>query len=303
MGKFFEKWNTYQKERFPLIQYIPLVASFSLCAVSYSAKLNNITLSWEAFIVAFITSLSFFMLLRIADEFKDFEEDSKYRAYRPVPRGLIKLKELGVLGGILALIQFSLAYFYYTKLLIILVGIWIYFALMTKEFFVHKWLKAHPITYLWSHMLIMPLIDYYATACQWLPTNSKTHPTLLLIWFLAASFFNGAVIEIGRKIRCSEDEEEGVETYTFLWGNRKAVLSWLFAMSLALTMSILGAIKVNILIPVVAILATVFIICIINGIRFMKEPIKKNAKKFELLSGVWTLSMYLSLGILPLIIK
>lgn len=32
-------------------------------------------------------------MVRIVDEFKDYEEDCEYRPYRPVPRGLITLKD------------------------------------------------------------------------------------------------------------------------------------------------------------------------------------------------------------------
>ena len=85
-------------------------------------------------------------------------------------------------------------------------------ALMTREFFVAEWLKARPFTYLWSHMLIVPLIDLYATACDWLPAGVA--PPAGLGWFLAASFFNGIVVEIGRKLRAPADEEPGVETYS-----------------------------------------------------------------------------------------
>jgi len=127
MIKFIIKWQIYQKERFPLVQYIPLIAAFSFCAVSYSAILRNSTISLGAFLSAFITSFSFFMLLRIADEFKDFEEDSKFRPYRPVPRGLIKLKELAIVGVVLLIIQFGVASIYYSNLLYILFLIWIYF--------------------------------------------------------------------------------------------------------------------------------------------------------------------------------
>ena len=44
------------------------------------------------------TSPVFFLQLRIADEFKDFAEDSRFRPYRPVPRGLVTLTELGWVG-------------------------------------------------------------------------------------------------------------------------------------------------------------------------------------------------------------
>ena len=33
-------------------------------------------------------------------------------------------------------------------------------------------------------------------------------------WFLAVTFLNGLVVEVGRKMRAPSDEEPGVETYT-----------------------------------------------------------------------------------------
>ena len=60
-------------------------------------------------VVAFVTCLIFFLQLRIADEFKDFEEDSRYRPYRPVPRGLVTLRELAMLFVLGAALQLILA--------------------------------------------------------------------------------------------------------------------------------------------------------------------------------------------------
>src|SRR5207244_2784241 len=105
-----------------------------------------------------------FLQLRIADEFKDFEEDARYRPYRPVPRGLVTLRELGRLGAAAALIQLFLALVLDPSLVLLLAVAWIYLALMSKEFFVGEWLKQHPIPYLISHMVIIPLVDFYATA-------------------------------------------------------------------------------------------------------------------------------------------
>jgi 4-hydroxybenzoate polyprenyltransferase len=53
-----------------------------------------------------------------------------------------------------------------------------------------------------------------------------------LAWFLIVSFFNGVVIEVGRKIRAPQDEEVGVETYTALWGRPQAIMAWLGALLL-----------------------------------------------------------------------
>ena len=53
--------------------------------------------------------LLFFLQLRIADEFKDYEDDARYRPYRPVPRGLVSLRELAWVGVGAAAIQLALA--------------------------------------------------------------------------------------------------------------------------------------------------------------------------------------------------
>ena len=76
-----------------------------------------------------------------------------------------------------------------------------------------------------SHMAIMPLVDWFATGCDWVHAGGTMPPGLF--WFLAASFCNGIVIELGRKIRSPGEEEAGVETYSVLWGPRIAVLAWL----------------------------------------------------------------------------
>ena len=99
---------------------------------------------------------------------------------------------------------------------------------MTREFFAPRWLKRHPVVYMTSHMVILPLVDLYATACDWWVAG-RHRPPRGLYWFLIVSYLNGLVIEIGRKTRVPADEEPGVETYSALWGTGGAVRAWLIA--------------------------------------------------------------------------
>ena len=206
------RWWVYQRERFPLAAHGPLIAAFSASAVSYSALLrgDGARPAAGSFAVAFGVSLGSFALLRIADEFKDAEEDARFRPYRPVPRGLVTLRELGRVGLGIGGLQLALALPIGWPLAGLLAVTWAYFALMSVEFFARAWLKARPVVYLFSHMLIMPLIDWFATGCDWVRAGGGMPEGLF--WFLAASFCNGVVIEIGRKIRAPEQEEKGVET-------------------------------------------------------------------------------------------
>jgi 4-hydroxybenzoate polyprenyltransferase len=296
------KWIIYQKERFPLAAHGPLVAAFSLSAVCFSSLLRGDTTfpKWTTIAVAFLGSLFFFLQLRIADEFKDAEEDAKYRPYRPVPRGLISLRELGVLGAIAAACQLLSTCWLYPPLVAWLVLAWSYLALMSKEFFVGGWLRAHPFTYLWTHMLIMPLIDIYTSACDWLPAGAAMPGGLK--WFLIASFFNGMVIEVGRKIRAPEKEEEGVQTYTVIWGRTGAVLGWLAAMTLTMCAALLAASSIGFASAAAVALGCIFIVSLVVGGMFVKSPKVGLARAFEPLSGLWTLTLYLSLGVVPLLL-
>lgn len=295
------RWWIYQRERFPLAAHAPLVAAFSFCALAYAAALRGEPglPSLAAFLVAFLGALLFFLQLRIADEFKDHAEDCRYRPYRPVPRGLIRLPELAVLGGASAMVQLLLALWLFPALVGLLVLVWAYLALMSREFFVRDWLKAHPVTYLWSHMLIMPLIELYATACDWLPAagNAGLHTMPDgLIWFLIASFFNGMVIELGRKIRAPADEEPGVETYSALWGARRALAAWLGVLLATAVFALLAAWRIDALLPVLFILLAGLLVAVLAAQRFLSRMASGAGKRFELIAGLWTLAMYLSLG-------
>jgi len=297
------RWWTYQKERFPLVAHGPLIAAFSSSAVCFSALLRGSVRLPAAgsLLVAFLTAIIFFVQLRIADEFKDFEDDSRYRPYRPVPRGLVQLSELGWIGAAGALIQLLLALLLHLALGWILLGVWIYLSLMSKEFFVAHWIKRRPITYLWTHMLIMPLIDFYATACDWAPTQSWLPRGLF--WFLIISFFNGTVVEIGRKIRAPEDEETGVSTYTALWGRPRAIFTWLGALLASATIACLAAREIHFLLPVRALLVSLWTLAACLGWQFLRKHTSQAAHRIEAFSGVWTLCLYLCLGVVPLLIQ
>jgi 4-hydroxybenzoate polyprenyltransferase len=292
------RWWTYQRERFPVAAHGALILAFSGSAVALSALLRDGWPTTRGLIVAGVSAFLFFFQLRVADEFKDADDDRQHRPYRPVPRGLVTLAELGRLAGIAAALQALLAWWLDPSLLVVLLLVWTYMALMTREFFAPEWLKARPFTYLWSHMLVVPLIDLYATACDWLPAGSA--PPSGLGWFLAASFFNGIVVEIGRKLRAPADEEPGVETYSAVWGRPRAVASMAVALLLAAGSAVLAGRAVGVQGPVAMAGAFALTALVALTPSYLQRPSPGTGKRFELLSGVWTLAMYLSVGILPL---
>jgi 4-hydroxybenzoate polyprenyltransferase len=298
------KWWIYQRERFPLLAHSPVILAFSLSAIGYSALLRgaNSFPGWKPCLVAFASSFLSFLQLRIADEFKDFEEDSKYRPYRPVPRGLVSLRDLAWVWVGCIVLQMALCLWLSPRNLWLLAATWLYLYLMTKEFFARRWLRARPVIYMVSHMAIMPLVDFYATACDWAPAG-YSRPPRGLIWFLLVSFFNGMVVEIGRKIRSPQDEETGVETYSFLWGANRAVLVWLAMITATAGFAFMAARAIRFQLPVVIILAVVILTAAALGLRFLQSPASGAGKQLETMAVIWSLLLYLSLGVLPMAIR
>ncbi len=294
------RWMIYQKERFPVLAHGPLIAAFSACAVSFSSLLRGAPApDMQMFLTAFGVSLLMFFQLRVADEFKDAEEDARWRPYRPVPRGLVALGQLRMLFLLAAAVQTALVLALDVRLMIVLAIAWSYLALMSVEFFGRDWLKKRPTVYLISHMGIMPLVDFFAIACEWLPRGSSA-PTGLG-WFLAASFFNGIVIEIGRKLRQPADEEEGVETYSRLWGKSAASNVWLGALAVTLICAVSAAREIGFMLPVSFVLAPLVLVALALRLGYLKGTL--HGKKLEVVSAAWTFVLYIMLGLVPLLFR
>ena len=225
------RWWIYQQERFPLLAHGPMVIIFCLSVMLFSSLQEGEIADVSRIAGAAISTLIMFFQLRVADEFKDFEIDSRYRPHRPVPRGLVTLRELARLAWIGAAIQFVIAMVLDVGLIPILVGAWLYIGLMTREFFVPAWLKSTPSVYLLSHMVVMPLIAFYVSAFDWL-CDCRAMPAGLG-WLLLLSFGCGLVLELGRKIKSPAAEREGVETYSACWGTGISISAWIISVAVA----------------------------------------------------------------------
>lgn len=300
---FLYRFFKYQNERFSFLQNGIMILAFTFSAASFSRISRHVEgfMPLDLFAIGVITSFFFFFLLRIFDEFKDFDKDSKYQPYRAVPRGLISLKELGWTAFVVIILQIVLNALFMPVMLYVYLLVMIYMVLMTKEFFIKKWLTAHPITYMWTHMLIMPLIDFYTTGLDWL--NAGVEPPSGLIYFLAVTFFNGIIIEFGRKIRAKEAEEEGVDTYSSIYGSTKATILWIIILVVTFSFAVKASFTAGYGWIGFYILLAIKIGCVLPAIRFIKTQKQLHAKQIELAAAVWTILMYLTLGGVPMLIS
>ncbi len=303
MDSFIKRFYIYQKERFPVLGHGLMIAAFSFSAIAFSRVCRGAEgfISWKLYFLAIFNTIGIFFLLRVFDEFKDKEDDAKFRKYLPVPRGLISLTELRNVGIGVFVSQIVVNSIFVPQILPLYALVVGYLLLMGKEFFVAEWLKKHQFWYVVSHMLIIPLVDVLASGFDWELNNVVPSRGLLL--FFAVSFMNGVVLEIGRKIKTPLNEEEGVVSYTKLLGITGAPLTWLLLLVATLVLAILSSQYAGHSVEEQMMLVVLFVICSLSSLWFMLSKTQKAAKSMEIAAALWTLGMYILLGGIKMFIR
>ena len=317
-----KNFKIYLNERFPLGKNSFFVLIFTLSGYIYTSLLYNSKIMYlftngvkigifqYKIIALFIIIFMFFFQLRITDEFKDYEEDLKYRAYRPVQRGIISLKTLGKIGIATVIIQIILAHVIDPEIIYFMIFVWIYMFLMAKEFFIKKWLTKRILIYALSHVVIMVFITLVIVeATQYIvPKNIfdvfilqryKHNIDIALIPLFALNYLNGIVLEIGRKTRRADEEEHGVQTYSKLWGKKKAVviLSLLFVIEYFLVILGLAHTYEKYFFFGGLTLLVILVVSIYFMIKFLKKDL--SGKIVESVSGLWIIFSSMGMGLLP----
>lgn len=294
----WKRFWIYQSERFPFLAHGPLVLSFAFSAASYSRMCRGV----EGFpsvgdvLVGGLVALGLFFLLRLADEWKDRHEDARWRPYRPVPRGLVTFGNLALWAGVTVSLQVVSIGLFRTSLWIWTLPALAWLVAMSFEFGVGNWLRNHPFLYAASHMAIMPLLDLFSTAIDW---HAQGHPPAGVEIFLVLSYLNGFVLEIGRKVRAQEDEEQGVQTYSSLLGARRAAALWLAVLSLTAASALAACLRVGAGPTGLLLLALLAGASAFAGFRFLRQPGKAASRRLEQASALWSLGMYLVVGAAP----
>lgn len=316
-----KNFKIYLNERFPLGKNSFFVLIFTLSGYIYTSLLYNSKIMYlftngvkigifqYKIIALFIIIFMFFLQLRITDEFKDYEEDLKYRAYRPVQRGIISLKTLGKIGIVTVIIQIMLAHVIDPEIIYFMIFVWIYMFLMAKEFFIKKWLTKRILIYALSHVVIMVFITLVIVeATQYIvPKNIfdvfilqryRHNIDFALIPLFTLNYLNGIVLEIGRKTRRADEEEHGVQTYSKLWGRKKAVviLSLLFVIEYFLVILGLAHTYEKYFFFGGLTLFVLLIVSIYFMVKFLKKDL--SGKIVETVSGLWIIFSSMCMGLL-----
>lgn len=211
-------------ERFPL-SHAPLFLACSLAAAAvgrFGTQAGPVRPE-PTDAVVFVACWAFFLLLRVLDEHKDHAEDLSHYPERALSRGLVTLGQLKGVGTFAFTLTLGASLhadhgFGRASRLFLLVMAWV--TLMTAEFFARTFLRGRPLLYALSHMAVMSLVFAWLAAVG--ARGAGRGP--LVAGAGLAPFFLGLAVELVRKTRGPEEERDGVDSYSRVFGVRQAPL-------------------------------------------------------------------------------
>lgn len=288
----------YSRERFPLLGHGVLIVAYTSSNLFLAKVLESpdspVRYDWRSVLCA-ATLFCFFVHLRVFDEHKDYEDDRCHYPDRLLSRGVVTLGHLRWLGGIAIGVELLLSALA-GRAAIVGWGIaFAYSLLMYKEFFVRVWLKRRFLLYAGSHMLLMPLLAvmvYSFATGRWIWEAPK--------WFWLYSFVGFFVTlnwEVSRKIRAPEQEIEGVDSYTKMFGLYGAawvvlairvvdtlLVAWV-GHHLGVSRWFYGA------------LVVLFGVCLVGFFQYRFDTNERTAKRMEVYAGMYIIAFDLILAV------
>lgn len=217
----------YLQERYPPVPFALFYALLALALVRLHATVTGALPTWDAVAthVALLTAylFAFYLLIRVSDEHKDYQDDVVAFPERILSQGLVTLRQLRVLAGACAATMVGVATFFGFAMVGATAVLLAYAWLMRWEFFAGAWLQSRLFAYGVSHNAVVFLsIEAGYLAAAGGEGAALAHPAL----HVAALGLNLLVfsIELSRKVRMPDDERPEVDTYSSVIGALPAAL-------------------------------------------------------------------------------
>ncbi|WP_373712661.1 prenyltransferase [Streptococcus sp.] len=217
----FKRLAIYFREMYPLLPRFGL-ATIMFFEIYFVLLLNTgvktFQIGFQEFIGVF-TIFIFLMILRIADDFKDYETDRRLFPERALPSGRVCKKDLAVALSVIVSISVLLNLFFMNNQGWFLF-LYIYGTLMSFWFFKKDKIQNSLPLALVTHNPVMMILNIYTITfvCYKYGLPLLSLPTILLAFTM---YFPSLIWEISRKIRAPKDETEYV-TYSKLFGYQQA---------------------------------------------------------------------------------
>lgn len=212
----------YLNEMFPLSSFIGSVLTAFAIQLTYLRLYDSRPGSLLPLIVPGLVLTFVSLLIRIMDEFKDYQDDLTNFPMRPLPSGRVLKKDLQALGFFCV---FMVIFLSLTSLKLLAWGlITLFFTfLMLKWFFIESIMRKNlPLAFITHHPIVLFNFVYLLLACMEFNQN-VTMSEAVYILPICLMFTNWEVV---RKIRAPE-QETSYTTYSKIMGPRPAMLTGL----------------------------------------------------------------------------
>ena len=217
--------------------------------------------------VGTLTVFTFLLLLRIADDFKDYETDRRLFPERALPSGRVSRRDLSLLLGVTVTVTVA-ANVVFMNNLPYFVLLYVYGTLMSLWFFQRHRIQPNLLLALVTHNPVTMVLNIYAISftCTKYGLDGLTLTTFLLAFTM---YFPGLIWEVARKIRAPEEETD-YTTYSKVLGYRKATRFILVLTLVDVVTNLLLVLRIN-RVAVVALLVNVAWITWVF-LRYLRDP-------------------------------
>lgn len=225
-----KRLNIYFREMFPipprlLLGFIVFGEIYFIILLNYGV--TDFSIGIQEIIGAF-TVFAFYMYLRIADDFKDYELDLVLFSHRPLPSGRVTKKDLFIVCAVVQAIAIVLNFLYMNNFYFFLF-LYGYGFLMSQWFFQRHRIQSSLPLALVTHNPVQIIVNLYIISFTCIKYNlyPYTYITFLVLWTL---YFPSLIWEISRKIRAPKEETAYV-TYSKLFSYER-VTKFVLALTL-----------------------------------------------------------------------
>lgn len=209
----------YLNEMFPLSAFLGSILTAVAIQLTYLRLFDVRVESYLPLIIPALVLTCVSLLIRIMDEFKDYQDDLVNFPNRPLPSGKVNKKDLLSLGIFCVMVVIFLSM---TSMPLLLWGLatLVFTGLMLKWFFIEDIMRKNlPLAFITHHPIVLFNFIYLIIACMQMDPV-VTFAKAYYILPICLIFTNWEVV---RKIRAPE-QETGYTTYSKIFGPRPAIL-------------------------------------------------------------------------------
>jgi len=285
---FARNFVAYLNERFPPIANVLLILTYyssnQFLAIALTRPGHAMHYDRWSFL-GMLMLVSFFFHIRVFDEHKDYEEDCRHYPHRVLQSGRVTLRHLKIAAAIAIATQLVIVLARGAEATVAWAIAFGFTLLMLREFFAHAFLKRHFLLYATSHMLIMPLLSLLVFSFA-----TKRWPWEAPPWFWVYAFVGFFVTfnwEVSRKIRAPEEELEGVDSYTKIFGTFGAAYVVLLIRAIdTLLVAALGH-HLGVSKWFYVALGVLYAVCLAGFFQYRFRPTPRHAKMMEVYAGMY----------------